>query len=264
MQKDSAARTILVAVLLCLVCSVLVTSSAVVLRDRQVKNEQLDIKKNLLFASGILKNTKADEKEIIEAYKVVKGEVIDLSTGSSVEDISLEEFDQRKMSKDPDNNHKISLKKDIAGIKFRSKYSVVYHILKNNKTSMIVLPINGKGLWSTLYGFIALAPDTRTIKGIGFYEHAETPGLGGEIDNALWKKQWIGKIALNDKYEPVFEVNRGLVTVSTPNPKHKVDGLSGATITSNGVTNLVKYWLGEDGFGPYLSKFRASQKRVKT
>ena len=264
MQKDSALRTIQVAVLLCMVCSILVTTSAVVLRDRQEKNKQLDIKKNLLIASGLLKNSKATESEINKAYESVVSEVIHLESGEVTKDFDSQTFDQRKMAKDPKHNYQIPKTLDTAGIKVRSKYALSYKIMKDGKPHMVVLPVSGKGLWSTLYGFIALAPDTRTIKGIGFYEHAETPGLGGEIDNALWKKQWIGKIALNDKYEPVFEVNRGLVTVSTPNPKHKVDGLSGATITSNGVTNLVKYWLGEDGFGPYLSKFRASQKRVKT
>ena len=259
MQKDSAVGTILVAVLLCIVCSVMVTASAVVLRDKQEKNKLLDIKKNLLLASGILKDPKVSEEEVIAAYQSVRGQVIDLATGEVADSFDVQTFDQRKMAKDPKNNHKISPKEDLAGIKVRSKYAIAYRIMKDDKTSMLVLPVNGKGLWSTLYGFIALAPDTRTIKGIGFYEHAETPGLGGEVDNKNWKQQWIGKVALDENFEPIFKVNKGMVNVSAPGKESKVDGLSGATITSNGVTGLVRYWLGKDGFGPYLAKFRNSQ-----
>lgn len=259
MQKDSAARTILVAVILCIICSVLVTSSAVVLRERQSKNKQLDVKKNLLLACGLLKNSKASEEEINQAYKAVKGEIINLATGDVDDNFNLEDFDQKKMAKNPQENYAIPPTKDTAGIKFRSKYAVAYRIIEEGQTSMLVLPINGKGLWSTLYGFIALAPDTRTIKGIGFYEHGETPGLGGEVDNELWKKQWINKKALDENYEPIFQVHKGQVSTSIQNHQSKVDGLSGATITSNGVTGLVRYWLGNDAFGPYLSKFRNSQ-----
>ena len=258
MPKDSAARTILVAVLLCIVCSVLVTAAAVVLREKQEKNKQLDVKKNLLLASGLLKNSKASEQEILDAYASVEAEIIDLETGELHRDIKFSDFDQRKLAKDPKTNRKIPQDIDSAGIKVRSKYSVVYKVMKNDQVDMLVLPINGKGLWSTLYGFLALAPDTKVIKGVGFYEHAETPGLGGEVDNELWKKQWVGKVALDDNYKPVFQVNKGQVVATTVNAKSKVDGLSGATITSNGVTGLVNYWLGEDGFAPYLAKFRSS------
>ena len=259
MQKDSAFRTIQVAVLLCMVCSVLVTASAVVFRDKQEKNKQLDIKKNLLLASGLIKSAKASEEEINQAYASVKAQVIDLESGKEVEQLDPQSFDQRKMAKDPKKNYKIPKEFDLAGIKVRSKYALAYKIIKNGQTAMLILPVSGKGLWSTLYGFIALSSDTKTIRGIGFYEHAETPGLGGEVDNPLWKKQWVGKLALNDSFEPIFEVMKGQVSSTTPSPQSKVDGLSGATITSNGVTGLVRYWLGKNAFGPYLDRVRSGQ-----
>ena len=258
MQQDSPGKTLLVATLLCIVCSVMVTSSAVMLRERQVKNKQLDIKKNLLLASGLLTNPKASATEIAQAYEAVQAEIIDLESGKPATHLNIDDFDQRKFAKDPMHNHQIPSEIDTAGIKVRSKYAIAYRIVKDQKTSMIVLPINGKGLWSTLYGFIALAPDTSTIKGIGFYEHGETPGLGGEVDNSGWKQQWVGKQALNERFEPAFTVTKGQVTASTPDAQYKVDGLSGATITSNGVTGFVQYWLGDDAFGPYLAQIRQS------
>lgn len=256
MKQDSTIKTIVVAAVLCIVCSVLVSSAAVGLKSKQDENKKLDIKKNLLLASGLV-DSKATAKEINEAYKMVKAEVVDLDTGAVMEDMDAENFDQKEARKNPKTSKMINPKEDIARIKSRSKYSIVYKVMDGDQVKMIVLPVNGKGLWSTLYGFIALAPDTRTIKGLGFYEHGETPGLGGEVDNPAWKAQWKDKEAMDENYKPEIHVIKGSVDNNDPNAKYKVDGLSGATMTSNGVTGLVQYWLGQDGFGPYLSKFRS-------
>ncbi len=255
MQKDSTLKTIVVAAILCVVCSVLVSSAAVGLRSKQEENKKLDIKKNLLLASGLI-GAKATKEEINQAYTKIQAEVVNLDSGEVMPEMKAEDFDQKAARKDPKMNKKIDSAADKAGIKMRSQYSIVYKVVENDEVKMIVLPINGKGLWSTLYGFIALAPDTKTVQGLGFYEHAETPGLGGEVDNPMWKAQWSGKIALDEEYQPEIRVIKGAVDPNDPEAKHKVDGLSGATITSNGVTGLVNYWLGQDGFGPYLSKFR--------
>lgn len=255
MQNDSTLKTIIVAAVLCVVCSVLVSAAAVGLRDLQEENKRLDIKKNLLLASGLI-DSKATKEDILEAYQVIKAQVVNLETGEPT-DTKPEEFDQKAASKDPKRNVRIDQSEDKAGIKFRSKEAIVYKVMEGDTVKMIVLPVSGKGLWSTLYGFIALAPDTRTVKGLGFYEHGETPGLGGEVDNPLWKEKWEGKIATNEEYKPVIRVIKGSVSESDPAAEHKIDGLSGATITANGVTGLVQYWLGADGFGPYLEKFRA-------
>ena len=75
---------------------------------------------------------------------------------------------------------------------------------------MVMVPIEGNGLWSTLYGFLALDADTRTVVGITFYEHKETPGLGGEVDNPRWKALWPGRKAfLDEGYAPKIEVIKG-------------------------------------------------------
>ena len=114
----------------------------------------------------------------------------------------------------------------------------------------IILPIRGRGLWSTLWGYIALSKDANTIHGITFYQHRETPGLGGEVDNPRWKAQWRGKQAIRDG-EVVLQVMRwGQVT----DPSRQIDGLAGATITTAGVDRLVRFWLGDQGFGKYLAR----------
>ena len=116
----------------------------------------------------------------------------------------------------------------------------------------MILPVEGLGLWSTLYGFLAVDADLETIRGLTFYEHAETPGLGGEVDNPRWKSLWPGRRTTVDG-EPRIEVIRGRAGPPGEDP-YRVDGLSGAAITGRGVTNLLRFWLSDEGFRPYLTR----------
>lgn len=256
MQNDSVFKTVTVALILCIVCSIMVSGSAISLKPMQERNKRFDIKKNLLLASGLIKDSNVSKQEVDEAFKSIETKVIDVSTGEEVSDINPDTYDQREAAKDPKQNVKIPGDRDLAHIKVRAKYAKVYLVKEGGQVKMIVLPIHGKGLWSTLYGFIALNSDTRTIKGIGFYQHGETPGLGGEVDNPRWKAQWEGKMAYTSDFEPVIQVIKGTVNPKSSQAKYQIDGLSGATLTSNGVTNLVRYWLGSSGYGTYLEKFR--------
>lgn len=252
MQKDSVFGTLFVAAILCIVCSVLVSGSTVLLKDRQDVNIALDIKKNLLMASGLLKSSSVTKEEIEEAYSAIEAVVVDLETGEELTNVDPLTFDQKKASKDPARNKMIKSSDDIAKIKRRSKQALAYKYSEEGVLKMLILPIHGKGLWSTLYGFLALDTDFQTVKGIGFYSHAETPGLGGEIDNPTWKAKWAGKKIYDEAFQVKLKVIKGMAKKSDAAFAYKVDGLSGATITSNGVTGLVKYWFGKDGFGPYL------------
>jgi len=260
MQNDSTLRTVTVAAILCVVCSVLVSSAAVMLRDRQEANKQLDIRKNLLLSAGMIEADKEiTPDEINEAFALIDTRIIDLETGKYV-DMKPEDFDARTAEKDPKTNYKIPSQKDLGGIKVRAKYSEVY-IGKNDngEVAFVALPVHGKGLWSTLYGFLCLESDTKTVKGFGFYKHGETPGLGGEIDNPRWKASWVGKTVLGKNYDPVIDVLKGSVNPASSKANQQIDGLSGATITANGVEGLVNYWVGENGFGPFLANFRKGE-----
>ena len=260
MQKDSVVGTVVVATLLCVVCSVLVSGAAVSLKDKQEANRVLDVKKNLLLASGILKDKKASRETVEEEFSKISSDVVDLATGEVAADVDAETFDQRKAAREPKTSVRIPADKDLADIKSRSKYAKVYKLMNNDTVEMYIFPIHGKGLWSTMYGFLALGPEFKTIKGIGFYQHGETPGLGGEIENAKWQSQWVGKHAFGETYTDVkFKVTKGKVNPSAQGSEYQVDGLSGATITSNGVTATVQYWLGQDGFGKYIENQVSAQ-----
>jgi len=255
MPRDTTGKTLIVASSLAVICSVLVASAAVGLRPQQEENKLREKRKNILQAAGLYDPS----KPVAEQFSLFEPKLVDLETGAYVEDAKIDpaEFDQRVAAKDPQRSVAIPAEEDIAKIGRRAKRALVYLVKKDGELDQIVLPIKGKGLWSTMYGYIALDADARTVRGITFYEHGETAGLGGEVSNPAWQAKWQGKeIVDEEKGEVVFKVLRGAVEPTTPDAEHKVDGLSGATLTSNGVTNLIHYWLGERGFGPYLDRMR--------
>lgn len=246
--NDSFAKTIFVAVALCLVCSLLVSGAAVGLKDIQQTNKVADIRRSILAAGGLME----DGKDLNELFnEKIETVVVDFSTGELVTDLEVEKFDQRQAAKDPTQNKVLSKAEDIASIKRRAKFGKAYLVKSGSKVEAIILPVHGYGLYSTLYGFLALKPDTTTVIGIKFYEQNETPGLGGEVVNPKWVAQWPGKEVYNEQFEPALKlVKTGATTAN------EVDALTGATMTSRGVENLLAYWLGDDGFGPFLAKFR--------
>lgn len=251
-SNDTIGKTIFVALALCLVCSVLVSTAAVNLRPMQNMNRELDKKRNILQAAGLLE----EGKSVDELYKNIEARVIDVATGEYVDEDPAA-YDQRKAAKDPATSVVVSRDRDIASIKRQAKQASVYLVRHKGKVKKVILPLHGLGLWSTLYGFIALdAKNLSTIKGLVYYEHAETPGLGGEIDNPAWKALWNGKQAFDAAGNVRIGVIKGRVNPARPEAKYQVDGLSGATITSRGVDNMLKYWLGDGGFGPYLAKLK--------
>jgi Na+-transporting NADH:ubiquinone oxidoreductase subunit C len=242
-NKESFVRTIIVAVALCLVCSVLVSSIAVMLKDQQINNALLDKKKNVLVAANLLN----ENTDIESAFANIEQKFVDLSTGQFVEMAKPQSYDQRQAAKDPEMS--VAIENDLARIGRRSKVVAVYLVKEKSRVEKIILPVHGKGLYSTLYGFIALESDKQTIVGLKFYEQGETPGLGGEVENRNWLALWNGKKALNDRGEPALKLVK-----SIPQNDYEVDALSGASMTTRGIQNMLDYWLSDQAFGKFLSK----------
>lgn len=258
MQQRSNAYIIGFAAVVCLACSIVVSTASVALRPLQTANKELDRKKQVLTVAGLVEPGQAvDAAEVRQLFNdniVARG--VELSTGAYDESVDPVSYDQRKATRDPELSRPAD--PNNAGVRRLPYKAVVYQKMVNDEIAMVILPIEGAGLWSTLYGFIALAPDVTTIEGITFYEHGETPGLGGEVDNPSWKALWPGRQAFDDSGKVAIEVIKGHAGPSDEDP-YKVDGLSGATITARGVSHLVRFWLDEDGFGPYLDSFRDAQ-----
>ncbi|NLQ16771.1 Na(+)-translocating NADH-quinone reductase subunit C [Marinomonas sp. M1K-6] len=259
-SNDSIKKTIIVALALCLVCSIFVAAAAVGLKPIQKANKDLDRKRNILSAAGMLE----PGKTVDEIFETVETRIVNLQTGKFATQDELQSaginaatFDQQAAAKDPQLSVALSGDEDPAGIKRRSNFSAVYLVKSGDDIERIILPVHGYGLWSTMYGFMALQNDFNTVLGFGFYDQGETPGLGGEVDNPNWKAQWVDKKVYNEQGEAVIELAKSSVDSSDPKAMYKVDGLSGATLTSRGVTHLVQYWLGQEAFGPFLSQLRS-------
>ncbi|MDP6967652.1 MAG: Na(+)-translocating NADH-quinone reductase subunit C [Gammaproteobacteria bacterium] len=252
-SKDSISRTVMVALALCVVCSVVVSTAAVVLKDKQVANAANEKKVNILTAAGI----DIVDGDLQAAFAKVTPKLVDMATGQFTDAVDVKAYDDVKAAKDPALSNALTATQDIASIRRQAKYRTVYLVEGENGLEKVVLPVHGYGLWSTLYGFIALEGDLNTVAGLGFYAHAETPGLGGEVDNPRWKAVWNGKQVFGaDASQPLIGLIKGK---ALPTAKHDIDGLAGATLTSNGVTNLVRFWMGKDGFAPFLANLKAGE-----
>jgi Na+-transporting NADH:ubiquinone oxidoreductase subunit C len=251
LSNDSLEKTVAVALALCLVCAVLVSLATVALRPLQNYNKALDMKKNILDVAGLLN----DDTDIDGAFKErIEAKIVDLKTGDYIDSINADEYDQRKAAKDPAQNEVIPVDKDIASIRFKAKYAKIFLVKNGDQLQSIILPVNGYGLWSTM----ALDADGQTVQSINLYDQGETPGLGGEVVNPNWRALWKGKKVYSENGEVALGLVKGTVDTSRPDAVYKVDGLAGATLTSRGVSNLVQYWMGAEGFAPYLNKIKSA------
>jgi Na+-transporting NADH:ubiquinone oxidoreductase subunit C len=240
-NNESIGKTLGVVVGLCLVCAVVVSMAAVQLRPLQQANKTQDVQRNILAAAGF-----ADVKDVSATFNAnIEARVVDMKTGEFV-DTDPNSFDFEMTKFDAKRSVKLDKKDDKAGVQRMTTESPVYFAKNDSgKVETIILPVQGYGLWGIMYGFLALDTDTKTVKAINFYKHNETPGLGGEIQNPKWTATW------EDKQLPV-----DIVKGTAGNNVHKVDGLSGATLTSVGVDNTFKFWTSDKAFGPFLAKVR--------
>ncbi len=255
LPNDSFQKTIAVALALCIVCAILVSGSAVALRSMQKNNKALDMKKNILSVVGLLQ----EDTDVDDVFKTVEQKIVDLKTGEYVDTIDAATYDQRKAAKDPSQNLRIEPQNDLASIRTRAKYTKVYLLKEAEQVKAFILPVHGYGLWSTMYGFLALESDGQTVIGLNFYDQAETPGLGGEVVNPNWRALWKGKKVYDASGTPNLKLIKGTVDPSRAGSEYQVDGLAGATLTSNGVSNLLRYWMGAQGFALYLEKIRSDR-----
>ena len=245
MSPDSVPKTIFIAVAVCLVASMIVSAAAVSLRPTQEVNKLKDKQVNILQVAGVYE----PGVDVLEAFQAsFEPQVLEIETGTFTDTFDAATFDDRAAADDPELS--IALDDDPAAIVRQAKFVTVYLLRdENGAIDKVILPIHGYGLWSTLYGFIALEENGNDIFGLQFYEHAETPGLGAEVDNPRWKAQWNGKRLADDEGNLVIQVAK---TVGPAGADHHIDALSGATLTTVGVDNLVKFWMGEAGYARFL------------
>lgn len=260
-SKDSVIGTIRTALILCVVCSIFISSAAVILKPFQDANVVTDRNKNILAAAGLFDASIHTSADVANLFSQFEARVVDMDEGRFLTDEELAQlqidpatYDQRAYLNDASFSESIPSEEDIASLKRRVRYSTVYLVAGDNgELETMVLPVSGYGLWGTMYGYLALESDLNTVVGIGFYEQKETPGLGGEIVNPRWVGQWPGKKIYDAEGDVALELVK-----SNAQGEHQVDGLAGATLTTRGVDYLIDYWMGPQGFGPFLANLRES------
>lgn len=257
MSEESTGKTIVVATVLSVVCSIALAAAVTLLKPIQTENRALEKQRKILAAAALLEEGKGSKAEVNKLFAGLERFIVTLDSGEFRKIELGDSFDQRKATKDPKRSIKLTGDQDIANIRRRANEADVY-VLRGagGKAEKLILPISGYGLWSTLYGYLVVNSDGNTIGGITFTEQGETPGLGGEVDNPKWKALWPGKQLYDAEQKPVIRLIKGNVDTSRPDAVHQVDGLSGATLTSNGVTHLVQFWAGDMGFQKFLGKVR--------
>ncbi len=265
-KQDSVVTVITTTILLCLVCSILVATTAVLLKTRQNANKQLEMEKNILAVAELVPDpSKLTRIQVLSiAKKSLTPALVELKTGEFYTDkkLNVMTYDFREAVKKVDLSDPLPHDQDPASIKHQERYAKVYLVHDEaGKLKTLVLPVRGYGLWSTLYGFLALESDLETIKGLTFYEQQETPGLGGEVDNPRWKAKWKGKRIVDSEGKLSIQVVKGAVSPDAKKAIHQVDGISGATLTSRGVNNLINFWLGPKAFGLFLSKLKQEKRQ---
>lgn len=230
---QSKTYTLLFALVVTLICSVLLASAATLLKPLQDENIQIDIKTNILSVLGLLPEDYVEPAELLELYKKnVTSFVVD-TDGNPVEGVSAYDLDPKS---DPE-------------------LLPVFTREENGEVVAYCIPIQGKGLWSTIKGYISLEHDLNTVKDITFYSHGETPGLGGEIEQEWFTSNYQGKEILDMDGDLVsVTIVKGKVRPDAKNPEHLVDGMSGATLTGNGINIFLKATL--ERYEPYFKTVR--------
>ncbi|MBP7178767.1 MAG: Na(+)-translocating NADH-quinone reductase subunit C [Moraxellaceae bacterium] len=257
MSNESTVKTVVVATVLSVVCSIALAAAVTLLKPIQAENRELEKQRKILSAASILEEGKGNKEEVNKLFAGLERYLVTIDSGEFRKVELDDRFDQRKAARDPARSIKLTGEQDIANIKRRANEADIY-VVRNadGKLEKLILPISGYGLWSTMYGYLVVNNDGNTIGGITFTEQGETPGLGGEVDNPKWKALWPGKTIYDAGQKSAIHLVKGSVDLSRPEATHQVDGLSGATLTSNGVTHLVQFWTGELGFQKFLGKVR--------
>ena len=243
-------KKLIIPLVACIACAIIVSITAVSVRPEQNLNVENEKKIKILAAAGI------QTDRVDEEFSKIKTVFVDFETDKLV--IIDPAYDHIKAASNPDLSTVIPKADDIAVLKRRENIGTIYvWVDEQNDIEKLVLPIRGYGLWGTLYGYLSLDSDLNTVRGIEYYDHKETPGLGGEVDNPNWKSDWYGKRIYNDDGSVALYVTKGASSTD-----YEIDGISGATLTTNGVSNMIKYWLGDNGYGPIIKNLNEEIQKI--
>jgi Na+-transporting NADH:ubiquinone oxidoreductase subunit C len=263
MSRDSVGHTTLFTLAVAVGCSLLVSLAVTWLRPVQERYASIDRDRRILVTSGLVdKGASLSTREIAERFEQIDVELVDLDSGRFSDAADPREYDYMAAADSESSSVEIPAGEDRARIGRRAPYMPVYLLRKNGRLERIVLPVYGRGMWSTLKGYLALEADLGTVAGLNFYEHGETPGIGDFVEKPDWQARWPGKKAYDEQGSPALGIARAALPPDDPARRYQVDAMSGATKTARGVTGLLQYWLGDDGYGPLLDRLREREEET--
>ncbi len=249
LPNESRTKTFIVALLLALGCSTAVSLVSVQLRPLQEANLEVERQARLDAMIEALPGLAAVVAET--GADTIETRLVDLETGRFAPNIDHNSFNMREAAYDPDLSVALTGEEDLAGIGRRPNLAPVYFLSSAEEIRNVILPVSGSGYGGMIYAYLALEGDFNTITSLAVIEHSETPGLGARIMEDGWQALWQGKRVADD----TGELSIAVVQDGADGP-FEVDGISGATRTSRGVTNILRFWLGQNGFGPFLRNLR--------
>jgi Na+-transporting NADH:ubiquinone oxidoreductase subunit C len=259
MDNDSPLKAFGVVAATALVCSVLVTVAAVTLQPIQRAYQDLERIRFIVSITGVMQSVdEMSELEVISIFRDLDARIVDLDLGVFDESFNPDTFDTRNLATDPQFSTIIPADQDVARLGTRARLATVYLVRDGDELRRIILPVYGQGMWSTIYGFIALESDLTTIAEMTIYEQGETPGIGDAILRSDWQARWRGRKLYDEQNSFRFSIAGGTIRSDSTDAAYTVDGLAGATVTTDGVMNLIRFWFGPSGFAPFLENFAAT------
>lgn len=248
--NDDHVKVFGVAILVALVSAVVVSTAAVALKPLQ--DAHLEAERAARMAQML--DTLPGMRDVMEEAGVdtLETRIVELATGRFATDIDPADFDYQAAATDPAQSTAIPSEADVAGLGRRANHMPVHLLEREGDLLLIVLPVQGRGYQSAIQAMLALQPDLNTIAALTITEQGETPGIGARVDEPAWQALWPDKQIADETGQIVISVVRGTAT-----GPYEVDAISGATVTSNGVANMLRYWLSDHGYGPFLARLSA-------
>lgn len=248
---DGAARNLFMMSAIAIVCAVLVSSTAIWLQPRHAAHQAA---KRAASMSSLIDSIPALASLVMSSSAdVLETRLVDLDSGCLVEDGDVETFDARLAETDPEQSRALTSDDGDTGIllKRRTHLERVHLLYDKAILQLVILPVHGPGYQSTVYAWLVLDGDLDTIVALNVHEHGDTPGIGSRVEDPLWQQQWTDKRLLDDQGNLAIRVTR-----SDASSFNEVDVVTGATRTSVGVGDMVRFWTGPLGFGPFLDQLR--------
>jgi len=258
--RESLSQTFAMAIGVALACSLLVSAAVQYFRPMQLAYVALERNRVIVQSGGLLSaNEIASDREVASAFRNLEARLVDLRTGEFSAAADPMVYNQREAALDETSSSPIPEEFDLAKLGRRAHFAPVYIRRENDGIVRVVLPIYGQGMWSVISGYLSLGPDLNTIEALHIFEHEETPGIGDRIEDPQWLEKWSGKRVFDQGGVPRVRVAGGVVDPTSPEALHAVDAITGATVTADAVSRMVRFWMGREGFGPFLDKLREQQ-----